>query len=93
MKVQYRSYGATKYDDGTTTRELHEYLKPTNTGSNQGTIEQLEAELSVCRETIGKLLAIMVERSVLSIEDAEDCAGIHESYKQYRYPNFKLIRE
>lgn len=71
--------------------ELASYLKPTNRGSNQGSIEQLEAEVETLKESFGNLMAMLVEREAIKLEDAEQIAGIHETYREYRYKNRILI--
>lgn len=86
MKISY-----TEGFRGTRTVELDEYLKPRDTGSTQGSIEQLESELDVCKKTIGKLLAYMVVHGDMTIDYAEEICGIHSSYREYRYPNRTLI--
>lgn len=89
MKIKYKS----SYREGHITMALHEYLQPVYRGSDQGSLEQVKAELEVTKESTGKLLEFMVERNIMTLEEAENIAGIHQSYKEYSYPGFEVVDE
>lgn len=59
--------------------DLADYLEPKRMGSTQGAIEQVEAEVAACRETIGRLMAYMVEKG-MPLEDAATIVGRNDSW-------------
>ena len=81
------------YDDGRggarRAVELEEWLQPTYTGSEQGSVEQLEAKISVLEASMGSILAALVTKGLLDIHAAESMAGKHEWYIKYRYNNLR----
>lgn len=90
MKVRYRC-APLGHPNNVRIVELAEYLQPRDTGSTQGQIEQLESELNVYKEVVGKLLSWLVESGNMPIEQAESICGIHESYREYRFPDRVVI--
>lgn len=90
MKVRYR-YPGVSPPHNIAEQELSTYLEPIYTGSDQGSIEQLKSELEVTKAAMGRLLAMMVEANAITLAKAEEVAGIHGYYKQYKYPDFEVI--
>lgn len=87
MKVQYSS----QYSQLPNCEELSSFLQPTNTGSDQGSLEQLNAEIEVLKASIGSLLALMVEKGMMTFEEACEASGKHEWYLKYYYTGLKVI--
>lgn len=71
--------------------ELERFLKPCNTGSAQGSIEQLQTQVEILETTVGRLLAHLVEHNFVHINSALSIAGVHESYIEYRYGTIELL--
>lgn len=78
---------------GTQEISLADWLVPTYTGSEQGAVEQVKAELDSCKKTLGAVLALLVDRNMLDIHKAEELAGMHEWYIQYRFRGVKYIQD
>jgi hypothetical protein len=89
MKIKYKS----KYDGREEFVPLDTWLSPINTGSQQGTVEQVQAELDVCKRTLGGVLAVLVEKGMMDIKKAEDLAGMHDWFIQYRYGTVEYIED
>lgn len=88
MKVEYKH----SFNGQMVQEELESFLQPTYTGSEQGSIEQLESELKCANQTIGRLLAALVEKNVLPFEAACEISGKHEYYVEYNLKQLKLVR-
>jgi hypothetical protein len=90
MKIKYEN----KYAGGRKeTMDLETWLSPVNTGSQQGTVEQVQAELEVCKRALAGILATLVNKGLLDIKKAEDLAGMHDWFIQYRYGSVEYIED
>ena len=75
---------------GTVDACLHDYLTPEKMGSNSGALEDTRDEVKACSESIGRLLEKLIEKKVLTFEEAEEICGKSKAHREYKYTGFKL---
>lgn len=76
---------------GTRDIDLSNFLKPVNTSSAQGAVEQVAAELETIKDAYGNLLAALVEKKIFTLEEAMDISGNHFAYRQYKHGDIELL--